>query len=117
MDDWLGYRAILACKPQLVLALKLDILSVTDSLEAEGLIIPGVIVSSHPDHEARARQLVEHILDRVKLDPACYGRFVQVVSRSMCVGQLISQMLQTNYSKYIKLIGYDLAKRVCDWLV
>ena len=101
MDDSLVYRSILTCKPQLVLALSLsDIQSVTDSLEAKELITPDVILRSS-DRKAQARQLVEHILDRVKLDPACYGRFEQVIIEiiDVNVGQLIIHMLQTSYSK------------------
>ena len=90
MDDSIAYKTLLACFDKLVLALRANPVTISNELAANGLIPP-------PDGQIEAQQLVQRILDIVKVEPTRYDDIVKVLSRhdwlKDIVGILHSKML------------------------
>ena len=102
MEESLEYRTLLACKSDLLRAVKLTLPVLLDDLIEEELIPPDLGEDKGP-YTNRARQLVDFILNLVQLSPARYASFVEVLrSKHRCgVGKEIVEILQTTYnSKY-----------------
>ena len=101
MEESLEYRTLLACKTDLLRAVKLALPALQDDLVEEELIPPdlGEDQGPYPCPAKRARQLVDYILNLVQLSPARYESFVQVLrSKHRCgVGKEIIEILQTTY--------------------
>ena len=101
MEELLEYRTLLACKTDLLRAVKLALPALQDDLVEEELIPPdlGEDQGPYPCPAKRARQLVDYILNLVQLSPARYESFVQILrSRHRCgAGKEIVEILQTTY--------------------
>ena len=101
MEESLEYRTLLACKSDLLRAVKLSLPSLLDDLVEEELIPPdlGEDQAPYPCPASRARHLVDFILNLVQLSPARYDSFVEVLrSKHRCgVGKDIVEILQTTY--------------------
>ena len=74
MSDSVAHKTLLACFDKLVLALRADPVTISNELAAAGLIPP-------PDGQIEAQQLVQRILDIVKVEPARYDDIVKVFSK------------------------------------
>ena len=100
MGELLEYKTLLACKPKLLLAVKLALPALLDDLVAEELITPDLGEVQGLDSSTRARQLVDHIIKLVQLSPAPYERFVEILrSKYGCTGKEIAEILQTTYGE------------------
>ena len=92
------YRILLACKSKLVTAIGLDVSTITDDLESKSLVPINRVPREGTDLD-RARELVSCILERVKLSPARYMEFVEVLSEHPCLGKDINKALVDACSK------------------
>ena len=92
MSDSIAYKTLLACFDKLVLALKLDPVTISNELVAANLFPP-------PDGNVEAQQLAQRILDIVKVEPARYDDVMKVLSKHNWLRD-IGQILETAYSEW-----------------
>ena len=96
MADSLEYKTVLSCFAQLVTALKLDPLTVSNELVAEGLIPP-------MDGAVDAQKLAQLLRDLIQLSPKHYYDVIKVFSGHEWLGVMV-EILQEKHSMFFVLV-------------
>ena len=98
MSDSVEYQSLVKCRDKLVIAFKLDAVTVANSLVSSDLIPPAISseIGELATSERRASRLVDCIFAKVEISHTHYGSFITVFSQFGWLSDIVEILNSTH---------------------